>query len=98
MEQIVARSPGSLLIYGRPLGKVSLSGTSPSAFAQDGLVTFSALGKKKEFLSADTLNLLKCKEQGDERTAGLLAGVCVITQTKSRWLAEQLNARDYFCT
>lgn len=41
------------------------------------------------------LNLLKCKEQGDGWAAVWLAGVCVITQRKSRWPAGQRNTKDH---
>lgn len=41
------------------------------------------------------LNLLKCKERGDGWAAVWLAGVCVITQSKSRWPAGQRNTKDH---
>lgn len=85
-------SPGFLSHLSMTFRKLFLlPSTSLPPFGRDGMVTFSAHGERNEFLSADTLKLLKCKEGEGEATAGFLA-VSVITQNEqSRWLVDGLQ-------
>lgn len=55
------------------------------------MVTFSAPGGRKEFLSAGTLKLLKCKQGGGEGTAGFLAESVISRNEQSRWLADGMQ-------